>query len=155
MTRASATSRTKPRPPHWVFGIPRALRCAPDSPGPLLSLTIARTCTASCSSSHHAPRLSGFRFRVQGEINRWHVFPTCYFDHPLIVLDPALVEQVRDGSTLRVRLFMPNGDHQMINIALAGVRCARTSSKPDEPSEPWAEEVRSLVCMPNPRAKPV
>ncbi|KAF8557589.1 hypothetical protein OG21DRAFT_1475362 [Imleria badia] len=54
----------------------------------------------------------------------------------------ALVEQVRDGSTLRVRLFMPDGQHQLINIALAGVRCARTSSKPDESSEPWAEEAK-------------
>jgi staphylococcal nuclease domain-containing protein 1 len=54
----------------------------------------------------------------------------------------ALVEQVRDGSTLRVRLFMPDGEHQLINIALAGVRCARTSSKPDESSEPWAEEAK-------------
>ncbi|KAH0827961.1 hypothetical protein J3R83DRAFT_3599 [Lanmaoa asiatica] len=68
----------------------------------------------------------------------------------------SLVEQVRDGSTLRVRLYMPDGDHQLINIALAGVRCARTSSKPDESSEPWAEEVRSPVCrMPNARAKSV
>ncbi|KAG1737619.1 hypothetical protein EDB19DRAFT_1909600 [Suillus lakei] len=54
----------------------------------------------------------------------------------------ALVEQVRDGSTLRVRLFMPDGEHQMANIALAGVRCARTSSKQGEPSEPWAEEAK-------------
>ncbi|KAG9316712.1 hypothetical protein JVU11DRAFT_2772 [Chiua virens] len=54
----------------------------------------------------------------------------------------ALVEQVRDGSTLRVRLYMPDGEHQLINVALAGVRCARTSSKPDEPSEPWAEEAK-------------
>lgn len=65
------------------------------------------------------------------------------------------MEQVRDGSTLRVRLFMPDGEHQLINIALAGVRCARTSSKSDEASEPWAEEVRSPVCMPGARTKSV
>jgi hypothetical protein len=29
----------------------------------------------------------------------------------------------------------------MVNIALAGVRSARASSKQGEPSEPWAEEV--------------
>ncbi|KAG2072118.1 staphylococcal nuclease [Suillus decipiens] len=60
----------------------------------------------------------------------------------------ALVEQVWDGSTLRVRLFMPDGDHQMANIALAGVRCAGISSKQGEPSEPWAEEVLKpdIVC---------
>ncbi|KAH9485463.1 Staphylococcal nuclease domain-containing protein 1 [Psilocybe cubensis] len=54
----------------------------------------------------------------------------------------ALVEQVRDGTTLRVRLFMPDGDHQMVNIALAGVRSARASSKQGEPSEPWGEEAK-------------
>ncbi|EGO00009.1 hypothetical protein SERLA73DRAFT_167866 [Serpula lacrymans var. lacrymans S7.3] len=54
----------------------------------------------------------------------------------------ALVEQVRDGSTLRVRLFMPDGEHQFINIALAGVRCARISAKEGETSEPWAEEAK-------------
>ena len=53
------------------------------------------------------------------------------------------MEQVRDGSTLRVRLFMPDGEHQIVNIALAGVRSARTSSKQGEPSEPWSEEVRA------------
>ncbi|GBE81492.1 Staphylococcal nuclease domain-containing protein [Sparassis crispa] len=53
----------------------------------------------------------------------------------------AIVEQVKDGSTLRVRLFMPEGDHQLVNIALAGVKCARVSSKPGE-SEPWAEEAK-------------
>lgn len=36
---------------------------------------------------------------------------------------------------------MPDGDHQIVNIALAGVRSARVSSKQGEPSEPWAEEV--------------
>ncbi|KAH7913925.1 hypothetical protein BJ138DRAFT_1215342 [Hygrophoropsis aurantiaca] len=54
----------------------------------------------------------------------------------------ALVEQVRDGSTLRARLFMPDGEHQIVNIALAGVRCARVSTKPGETSEPWAEEAK-------------
>ena len=59
----------------------------------------------------------------------------------------ALVEQVRDGSTLRVRLFMPDGEHQMVNIALAGVRSARVASKQREPSEPWGEEVRCPTCI--------
>ncbi|KAG1881425.1 hypothetical protein C8R48DRAFT_680950 [Suillus tomentosus] len=54
----------------------------------------------------------------------------------------ALVEQVRDGSTLRLRLFMPDGEHQIVNIALAGVRCARTSPRQGEPSEPWSEEAK-------------
>jgi len=54
----------------------------------------------------------------------------------------AIVEQVRDGSTVRVRLLMPDGDHQMANIALAGVKCPRTSARPGEPSEPFAEEAK-------------
>ncbi|KAF9481526.1 hypothetical protein BDN70DRAFT_830817 [Pholiota conissans] len=54
----------------------------------------------------------------------------------------ALVEQVRDGTTLRVRLLMPDGEHQMVNIALAGVRSARASSKQGETSEPWSEEAK-------------
>ncbi|KIK67322.1 hypothetical protein GYMLUDRAFT_37413 [Collybiopsis luxurians FD-317 M1] len=54
----------------------------------------------------------------------------------------AIVEQVRDGSTLRVRLLLPEGDHQFVNVALAGVRAARASTKQGEPSEPWGEEAK-------------
>lgn len=54
----------------------------------------------------------------------------------------AIVEQVRDGTTLRVRLLIPDGDHQMVNIALAGVRSAKVSTKQGEPSEPWGEEAK-------------
>ncbi|KAG1716638.1 hypothetical protein ID866_516 [Astraeus odoratus] len=54
----------------------------------------------------------------------------------------ALVEHVRDGSTLRVRLFMPDGEHQMANIALTGVRCPKTAPKSGEPSEQFAEEAK-------------
>lgn len=54
----------------------------------------------------------------------------------------GLVEQVKDGSTLRIRLFMPDGDHQFVNIALAGVRCSRVASKAGEATEAWGEEVR-------------
>lgn len=44
---------------------------------------------------------------------------------------------------------MPDGEHQMVNIALAGVRCSRTSPKQGEPSEPWAEEVSQFICHNN------
>ncbi|PCH43541.1 hypothetical protein WOLCODRAFT_164527 [Wolfiporia cocos MD-104 SS10] len=80
----------------------------------------------------------------------------------------AIVEGVRDGSTLRVRLLMPEGDHQFINLQLAGVRCARVASKPGETSEPWGEEAKfftetrllqrmvrvQLLSMPAPSATP-
>ncbi|OJT09282.1 nuclease domain-containing protein 1 [Trametes pubescens] len=54
----------------------------------------------------------------------------------------GLIEQVKDGSTLRIRLLMPDGDHQFVNIALAGVRCARAGGKPGEVSEQWGEEAK-------------
>jgi staphylococcal nuclease domain-containing protein 1 len=53
----------------------------------------------------------------------------------------ALVEQVKDGSTLRVRLLLPDGDHQFVNITLAGVRCPRFANRPEETTEPYGEEV--------------
>lgn len=56
----------------------------------------------------------------------------------------GIVEQVKDGSTLRIRLLMPEGDHQFVNITLAGVRSPRVASKPEETSEPFGEEVGAL-----------
>ncbi|KAL1728856.1 hypothetical protein EV714DRAFT_252339 [Schizophyllum commune] len=56
----------------------------------------------------------------------------------------AIVEQVRDGTTLRVRLLL-DGEHQMANIALAGVRSPRTAAKAGESSEPFAEEAKFFV----------
>ena len=54
---------------------------------------------------------------------------------------PAIVEQVKDGSTLRVRLLLPEGDHQLANITLAGVRSPRCANRPEEVTEPYGEEV--------------
>ncbi|KAF8633360.1 hypothetical protein AX17_004531 [Amanita inopinata Kibby_2008] len=54
----------------------------------------------------------------------------------------GIVEQVRDGTTLRIRLLMPDGDHQMVNIVLAGVKSPRVSAKPGETSEQWGEEAK-------------
>jgi hypothetical protein len=66
-------------------------------------------------------------------------FPTsCFMDWRC----SALVEQVKDGSTVRVRLLMPDGEHQFVNLSLAGVRSPRVSAKPGETSEPWGDEVR-------------
>jgi staphylococcal nuclease domain-containing protein 1 len=42
---------------------------------------------------------------------------------------------------LRVRLLLPNGFHQFVNMSLAGVRCARTANKQGEAAEQWADEV--------------
>ena len=60
------------------------------------------------------------------------------------------MEQVRDGSTLRVRLQMPEDQHQFANISLAGVRCPRATGRDGEAAEEWGDEVgwlfNSLVC---------
>ncbi|KAI9442378.1 transcription factor [Lactarius indigo] len=54
----------------------------------------------------------------------------------------AIVESVRDGTTLRVRLLMPEGEHQFVNITLTGARSPRAASKQGETSEPWADEAK-------------
>ena len=60
-------------------------------------------------------------------------------------LDAALVENVRDGSTVRVRLFLSDNEHQFVNVAMAGVRSPRTSTKQGEASEQWGEEVTHIA----------
>ena len=44
---------------------------------------------------------------------------------------------------------MPEGEHQFVNITLAGARSPRAASKQGETSEPWADEVSrswGLIC---------
>jgi len=59
----------------------------------------------------------------------------------------AIVEQVRDGTTLRVRLFLPDSVHQFVNVALAGVRSAKASTRQGESAEPWGEEASCLPLL--------
>ncbi|KAF8265794.1 transcription factor [Lactarius quietus] len=54
----------------------------------------------------------------------------------------AIVESVRDATTLRVRLLMPEGEHQFVNVTLAGARSPRAASKQGETSEQWADEAK-------------
>lgn len=79
------------------------------------------------------------------------------------------MEQVRDGSILRIRLLLPEHVHQFVNISLAGVRCAKSSGKDGEPAEPWGEEAKfftesrllqrqvrvKLLSLPSPSALPL
>lgn len=53
----------------------------------------------------------------------------------------AIVENVRDGSTVRVRLLLSDSEHQLLNVAMAGVRTPRTSMKQGEIAEQGGEEV--------------
>ena len=57
----------------------------------------------------------------------------------------GIVESVRDGSTLRVRLLLSNEEHQFVNLALAGVKCPKTGMRESEPSEPFGEEVKTRL----------
>lgn len=57
------------------------------------------------------------------------------------LLGTAIVENVRDGSTVRVRLLLSDSEHQFVNVAMAGVRTPRTSTRQGEPAEQWGEEV--------------
>ena len=61
----------------------------------------------------------------------------------------AMVESVRDGTTLRVRLFMPDGEHQFVNITLAGARSPRVASKQGESSELLGDEVSRYRSLTN------
>ncbi|KAJ9108141.1 hypothetical protein QFC19_002609 [Naganishia cerealis] len=58
----------------------------------------------------------------------------------------AIVEQVRDGSSIRVRLLLDDGSHQYINLALAGIKSPKAMSGRDgeanAPSEEWGEEAK-------------
>ena len=60
---------------------------------------------------------------------------------PIILGLLTIVEQVMDGTTLRVRLIIPDGDHERVNIALAGIRSANIFTTKGKPSEPWDEKV--------------
>ena len=86
---------------------------------------------------------------MEGETIGWYANRAFMSTPKLNVpFQPALVESVRDGTTLRVRLFMPDGEHQFVNITLAGARSPRVASKQGETSEPSGDEVsryRSLT----------
>src|SRR5260221_230973 len=78
---------------------------------------------------------------MEGENPRWYEISKLSNIVPQLLCNTGLVEQVKDGTTLRVRLFMPEGDHQMVNITLAGVKSPRASTRQGESSEPLGEEV--------------
>ncbi|KAG8759264.1 hypothetical protein FRC14_006340 [Serendipita sp. 396] len=79
----------------------------------------------------------------------------------------GIVEQVRDGSTVRVRLLLSDELHQLVTISLAGIRCPRIGKEGETP-EPFAEDARfftesrllqrlvrvKLLSLPAPSATP-
>lgn len=94
-----------------------------------------------CRKIHKLSWESGKGSILTVRVNMMQVRPLC------IDRDIAIVEQVRDGSNVRVRLLLPGGDQQLANIAIAGVRCPRSSSKQGDASEKWGEEVGSRVRL--------
>ncbi|WWC90066.1 uncharacterized protein L201_004999 [Kwoniella dendrophila CBS 6074] len=70
-----------------------------------------------------------------------HAFVAEHKDHDI----DAIVEQVRDGTQLRVRLLLDEENHQFINLVLAGAKSPRASAgRENDPStaEPWGEEAK-------------
>lgn len=61
----------------------------------------------------------------------------------------SIVEQVRDGSMLRVRLLLSSTHQQMINLSLAGIKAPRVAggggASPTDNSEPFGEEAKFFV----------
>lgn len=74
---------------------------------------------------------------------------------------PAIVEQVRDGATVRLRLILDPENHQIINLNMCGVRAPRAPFRQfgqtqtnaqsvapnDSKAEPFGEESRSFTEM--------
>ncbi|EJU04311.1 hypothetical protein DACRYDRAFT_20881 [Dacryopinax primogenitus] len=81
----------------------------------------------------------------------------------------SLVEQVRDGDHLRIRLLLADDQHQFINISIAGIRCPRSTPKEGESGEEYGNEARffsesrllqrhvktTLLSLPAPAATPL
>lgn len=54
----------------------------------------------------------------------------------------AIVEQVRDGSQLRVRLLLDDTNHQFVNLVIAGAKSPRAAGREGDAAEPWGEEAK-------------
>ncbi|KAK4688228.1 staphylococcal nuclease domain-containing protein 1, partial [Tremellales sp. Uapishka_1] len=62
--------------------------------------------------------------------------------------ESALVEQVRDGTQLRVRLLLDDHTHQFINLSIAGAKSPRASNSRDgdtSSAEPWGEDAKFFM----------
>lgn len=54
----------------------------------------------------------------------------------------AIVEQVRDGTQLRVRLLLDDTHHQFVNLVVAGAKSPRAAGRDGDSAEPWGEEAK-------------
>ena len=57
----------------------------------------------------------------------------------------AIVEQVRDGTQIRVRLLLDDQNHQFINLVLAGAKSPRAGNRDDSASEPFGDEAKTFT----------
>ncbi|CAO3674812.1 unnamed protein product [Rhizopus microsporus] len=73
-----------------------------------------------------------------------HAFLSKYKGKPL----NAIIEQVRDGSTFRVLLLLPDNTQQIITLSLSGIKaptCKRDNAEDGAVSEPFGEEAKYFV----------
>lgn len=57
----------------------------------------------------------------------------------------SIVETVRDGNNLRVRLLLAPDQHQLVNLQLAGIKVPRAGGREGEAGEPFGEEAKAFV----------
>lgn len=74
-----------------------------------------------------------------------------YFTRPVLTVELhsiqclAIIESIRDGSTVRACLTLPNGEYQYITLMISGIRAPiirQGVSGTEDLVEPFAEEVR-------------
>ncbi|KAG1640187.1 hypothetical protein G6F44_007079 [Rhizopus delemar] len=73
-----------------------------------------------------------------------HTFLNKYKGKPL----DAIIEQVRDGSTFRVLLLLPDNSQQIVTLSLSGIKasaCKRDNAEDTATSEPFGEEAKYFV----------
>ncbi|KAG0351438.1 hypothetical protein BGZ54_003253, partial [Gamsiella multidivaricata] len=61
---------------------------------------------------------------------------------------PAIIESIRDGSTVRACLTLPNGEYQYITLMISGIRAPiirQGLANTDDLVEPFAEEAKFFV----------
>ncbi|KAG0237947.1 hypothetical protein BGW42_008047 [Actinomortierella wolfii] len=61
---------------------------------------------------------------------------------------PAIIESIRDGSTVRACLMLPNGEHHYITLMISGIRAPilrQGVAGQDDLIEPFAEEAKYFV----------
>lgn len=65
--------------------------------------------------------------------------------HAFFSASLAIIENIRDGSTVRACLTLPNGEYQYITLMISGIRAPMIRqgiANTEDVVEPFAEEVK-------------